>query len=179
MLTLIIGGARSGKTRAAQSMCGSAARVCCIATAEITDDEMRHRISRHQKDRPKHWLTVEEPLALAGTVETRAPNSDCILIDCLTVWLSNLCWANRARTPDEMETLVVAEIHSVVAASKNCNVIAVTNEVGSGIVPESAVGRLFRDLHGLMNQHAAREADVVQHVVAGIPIQIKPPGGRL
>lgn len=177
MLTLVIGGARSGKSRCAQSLCAEGARVTYIATARIEDDEMRARIARHRKDRPAGWLTVEEPLAIADAVRVHAPEMDFILLDCLTIWLSNFSWERRHCSAEELERVASEEIACLLAASACSHLVVVTNEVGNGIVPESAVGRSFRDLQGLVNQQMARAADFVYLTVAGIPVPIKPAGG--
>ena len=174
MLTLVIGGARSGKTRFAQSLCPPGARVACVATARVEDDEMRARVERHRGDRPPDWKTIEEPLAPADAVLRASPDADYILVDCLTVWLSNLCWERRDRPAAEIEDAALAEIDTLAAASAQRQVILISNEVGSGIVPEHPVGRLFRDLQGLVNQRAAAAANRVFLTVAGIPLRIKP-----
>ena len=175
MLTLVLGGARSGKSRIAQSICASGSKVTCIATARIEDDEMRARISRHRRARPQSWITIEEPLAIADAVATHAASMDFILLDCLTLWLSNFCSERRDSSADSLEAAVQEEISRLAAASAASHIVAVSNEVGGGIVPESKVGRVFRDLHGLMNQYVAGQADFVYQMVAGIPLQIKPP----
>ena len=179
MLTLLIGGARSGKSRYGQSICAGGARVAYVATARAEDDEMRVRITRHRGERPVGWLTVEEPLAVAEVVKRLAGEMDFVLLDCLTLWLSNFCGERKGASPDELQISVSREIASLVAASARSHLVMVSNEVGSGIVPESYVGRLFRDLHGLANQQVARDADYVIHMVAGIPCRIKPMGERL
>ena len=175
MLTLVLGGARSGKSRIAQSICESGSKVTCIATARLDDDEMRARISRHRRARPQSWITIEEPLAIADAVATHAASMDFILLDCLTLWLSNFCSERRDSSADSLEAAVQEEISRLAAASAASHIVAVSNEVGGGIVPESKVGRVFRDLHGLMNQYVAGQADFVYQMVAGIPLQIKPP----
>ena len=173
MLTLIIGGARSGKSHFAQSLCAQAARVAYIATAIADDDEMRNRIARHRAARPAHWLTLEEPLALAEALARTAPECDVVLIDCLTVWLSNFCWHHRELPPETLEARTLATVDRLLSSSAAGTVIAVSNEVGCGIVPETPVGRLFRDLQGIVNQRVARAAETVYHLVAGIPTRIK------
>jgi adenosylcobinamide kinase/adenosylcobinamide-phosphate guanylyltransferase len=173
MLTLIIGGARSGKSQFAQSLCMEAGRVGYIATALADDNEMRKRIARHRATRPAGWLTVEEPLALFEALGRLAPECDVVLIDCLTVWLSNFCWQNREQPPDALEECALAAVKLVISASTGGNVIAVSNEVGCGIVPETPLGRLFRDLQGVVNQRVTRAAETVYHLVAGIPTRIK------
>jgi len=175
MLTLVLGGARSGKSRIAQSICESGSKVTCIATARLDDDEMRARISRHRRARPRSWITIEEPLAIADAVAAHASSMDFILLDCLTLWLSNFCSERRDSSADSLEAAVQEEISRLAAASAASHIVAVSNEVGGGIVPESKVGRVFRDLHGLMNQYVAGQADFVYQMVAGIPLQIKPP----
>jgi adenosylcobinamide kinase / adenosylcobinamide-phosphate guanylyltransferase len=178
MLTLVIGGARSGKSRFAQSLAANARRVAYIATAHVTDAEMEERIARHRQSRPADWITVEEPLEIAMAVTASAAICDFVLLDCLTVWLSNLCWKMRDCPAAGIEAAAATELARLAAASMHSNIVLVSNEVGSGIVPDSPVGRLFRDLQGWVNQDAARAADRVYLVVAGIPVTIKPAGER-
>jgi adenosylcobinamide kinase/adenosylcobinamide-phosphate guanylyltransferase len=178
MLTLVLGGARSGKSRMAQSICESGSKVICVATAQPEDDEMRARVSRHRSARPRNWITIEEPLAIADAVATHAASMDFVLLDCLTLWLSNFCSERRDSSAGSLEAAVQQEISRLVAASAASHIVAVSNEVGGGIVPESPVGRAFRDLHGFMNQYVAGKSDYVYQMIAGIPLQIKPPGGR-
>jgi adenosylcobinamide kinase/adenosylcobinamide-phosphate guanylyltransferase len=175
MLTLVLGGARSGKSRFAQSVCAGGKQVAYIATARSEDDEIRTRIARHRQDRPAHWLTVEEPLEVGSALERYAASCDFVLLDCLTFWLSNLCWAHRDEPEEKIQAAASRELARMVAASAASHLVMVSNEVGYGLVPESAVGRLFRDLHGWINQDAARAADFVYNVIAGIPIAIKKP----
>lgn len=175
MLTLVIGGARSGKSRLAQSLCPASARVAYVATARVEDGEMRARVARHRQQRPAHWLTFEEPLALDAAVDRALPESEVLLIDCLTVWLSNLQYQHRKLSADRMEAIALAQLDHVIAAAARCHLILVSNEVGCGIVPMTKVGRLFRDLQGRVNQYVAARADRVILTVAGIPLQIKPP----
>jgi len=177
MLTLVIGGARSGKSRCAQSLCAKGRRVAYIASARLEDDEMRARVARHRSERPASWLTIEEPLNISDTIRLHAPRMDFILLDCLTVWLSNFCSEHRHFSPRELELAASKEVARLIAASASSHVVVVTNEVGSGIVPESPVGRVFRDLQGLVNQQVAGEADFVYQTIAGIPLLIKPTGG--
>ncbi len=177
MLTLVIGGARSGKSRFAQSICSKGPRVTYFATARPEDNEMRARIARHRTDRPAEWLTIEEPLRIANTVALHASNADFILLDCLTLWLSNFSAEHRCWSVEELELAILKEVARLIAASASSHLVIVTSEIGSGIVPESPVGRLFRDLQGLVNQQVAKESDFACQMVAGIPLRIKPLGG--
>jgi len=177
MLTLILGGAGSGKSRLAQRLAADSGRVCYIATAmACTDEEMAARISRHRANRPDSWRTIEEPLALASAVELAAHDANTILVDCLTIWLSNLFWELRDRKPQEIEDAARTELHRIVAAARQSRVILVSNELGSGTVPETALTRAFRDAQGLLNQWAAEAADEVILTVAGLPLYLKKAG---
>ena len=178
MLSLVIGGARSGKSRFAQSLCSNFGSVVYLATARADDDEMALRIRRHRETRPARWITVEEPLAIASAVERHAASCDALLLDCLTLWLSNFCWQHREAGAGALEDMAMAELSRLAAAAAPARVVVVTNEVGCGLVPEAPVGRLFRDLQGFVNQQVACSADWVYHVVAGIPVAIKQPGAR-
>jgi len=174
MLTLILGGARSGKSRLAQRLAATAGSVCYIATARPGDDpEMAARIERHRADRPSSWRTVEEPLALADAVEREAKLANAILVDCLTIWLSNLFWQHRDGTPLQVEDAARDELRRIGAAAHDSHVILVSNELGCGTVPEPAVTRAFRDVQGQLNQWAAAAADEVILTVAGLPLYLK------
>jgi adenosylcobinamide kinase/adenosylcobinamide-phosphate guanylyltransferase len=175
MLTFIIGGTRSGKTALAQSLCRPESRVAYLATLRAEDDEMRQRIRRHRSTRPTAWSTIEEPLAIAAAVRRASNEFDSIVLDCLTLWLSNFCWEHRACDAEELERRALAEAEDLVAGARAsaCHLIVVSNEVGCGIVPENAVARAFRDLQGFVNQIVARAADEVWQTVAGIPVRLK------
>jgi adenosylcobinamide kinase/adenosylcobinamide-phosphate guanylyltransferase len=174
MLTLILGGARSGKSRLAQRLAAAAGRISYIATAQAGDDpEMTARIARHRTDRPRQWRIIEEPLALAEAVERVAPESDAVVIDCLTIWLSNLFFAHRQAAQEQVEEIARGEVARIAVAAKQCHVIAVSNELGNGTVPEAAVTRAFRDVQGFLNQWAAEAADEVILTVAGLPLYLK------
>jgi adenosylcobinamide kinase/adenosylcobinamide-phosphate guanylyltransferase len=174
MLTLILGGANSGKSHMAQRLAAPAGRVSYVATAQAGHDpEMAARIERHRADRPSSWRTIEEPLALAGAVEREANEADAILVDCLTLWLSNLFWEHREGTPRQVEDAARTEIQRLAAAARQCHIILVSNELGCGTVPEAAVTRGFRDTQGLVNQWAAEAADEVILTVAGLPLYLK------
>jgi adenosylcobinamide kinase/adenosylcobinamide-phosphate guanylyltransferase len=174
MLTLILGGARSGKSKLAQRLAAPAGRVAYIATATASrDPEMAARIERHRGDRPRSWQTIEEPLALANAVERASKEADAVLVDCLTIWLSNLFWEHRDGPPEDTEAAAHAELRQIAGATRQCHVILVSNELGCGTVPEPAVTRAFRDVQGLLNQWAAEAADEVILTVAGLPLYLK------
>jgi adenosylcobinamide kinase / adenosylcobinamide-phosphate guanylyltransferase len=179
MLTFLIGGARSGKSRIAESLCLGSPRVAYIATAQANDEEMHARIARHRHDRPAHWDTFEEPLAIASLLEKLRREYDVLLLDCLTLWLSNSLFHLRNQPSDEIESTVLPQVDEIARAAVGVHLIVVSNEVGAGIVPATKVGRIFRDLQGTANQRMAAAADRVLMAVAGIPIQIKPPGSGI
>ena len=175
---LIIGGARSGKSRLAQQRAEQDGReVVVIATAEPLDAEMAERISRHQRDRPAHWRTVEAPRELAPTLVTEAREQRVLVVDCLSLWLSNLMPA-----PDRMPVSLAAapalhrerEALLEVLPGLPGRVLLVANEVGLGLVPETALGRLFRDEAGWLNQAVAQISGRVTLVAAGLSLELKP-----
>ncbi len=178
MLTLITGGARSGKSSFAQSLCANAAAVTYVATAYPEDDEMRNRIRHHQQSRPKGWTVLEEPLAIADAVRAHASRNEFVLLDCITVWLSNYLFAYQHEDEAETDRKAYSQISDLIGASLPGRVIVVTNELGCGIVPDSALARRFRDLHGFVNQQLARAANYVYLAVSGIPVRIKPTAGE-
>jgi adenosylcobinamide kinase / adenosylcobinamide-phosphate guanylyltransferase len=173
MLTLVLGGARSGKSRYAQSLCVGVRSVVYIATARADDEEMIARIARHQSDRPAEWITRVEHDDVPGAIRDADPRDAVILVDCVTVWLSNVCWKHRSLDTASLERLVLDATSELVAVSRERTVIAVSNELGQGVVPESSVGRTFRDLHGVVNQALARGSDAVVLMVAGLPLSLK------
>jgi adenosylcobinamide kinase/adenosylcobinamide-phosphate guanylyltransferase len=174
MLTLILGGARSGKSRLAQRLAAQAGRVTYIAAAQVgSDPEMAARIELHRANRPDSWRTIEEPLALASAVELAAQDADTVLVDCLTIWLSNLFWEHRDDKPQQIDETARAELLRIAGVARQVRVILVSNELGSGTVPEAAVTRAFRDAQGLLNQWAADAADEVILTVAGLPVYLK------
>jgi adenosylcobinamide kinase/adenosylcobinamide-phosphate guanylyltransferase len=171
VITLVTGGARSGKTRYALESAGEheATRggfdeLTYIATAELLDDEMRERAARHRQERGSRWRTVEEPFDVAARVKEL---TGIVVVDCLTMWLSN--WMLRD------ETHLEPQIESLCSTFRtaDCHVRAITNEVGSSIVPDNPLARRFRDWSGVMNQRVAKTADRVYLMVCGIPTQVK------
>jgi adenosylcobinamide kinase / adenosylcobinamide-phosphate guanylyltransferase len=166
-LTLVLGGARSGKSRYGETLVEwAAARALYLATAEARDGEMAERIRQHRARRGERWTTVEEPLALADRLVTEARPDRPILVDCLTLWLANLMEAGRALEA-ESEALVAA------LAKLRGPVVFIANEVGLGIVPENALARAFRDHAGRLNQMIAAAADRVVFIAAGLPLILK------
>lgn len=167
LTTLILGGARSGKTSRALALAESTGhKRCYIATAQAFDAEMSARIARHQAERGEGWRTLEAPLDLADAVTEAAEDSDVVLIDCLTLWVSNLMHHERSIV-DETTGLITALRASAVP------VFVVSNEVGMSIVPENRLAREFRDAQGRLNQQIAAAADVVELVAAGLPLKLK------
>jgi len=166
--TLILGGARSGKSAYAEKLVLNA-RLCpvYIATAQAHDDEMRTRIADHQNRRTNTWIVIEQPLDLCQALTDHAAPANAILVDCLTLWLSNLMMAGKNI---EEETSRLITLIPTLAGP----VVFVSNEVGMGLVPETALGREFRDHQGRLNQKVARVADSVQFIAAGYPLFLKP-----
>ncbi len=163
-VTLILGGARSGKSRQAEQLVAAAGTGLYVATAEAGDAEMAARIAQHRARRGAGWTTVEAPLDLAGCLAGPL-DADAVLVDCLTLWLSNLMAAARDVTR-ETERLLGA-----LPAARP--VVFVSNEVGLGIVPENALARAFRDHAGRLHQQLAARADRVLLMVAGLPLTVK------
>ena len=165
--TLVLGGARSGKSRFAQGeaqACGLP--VTLIATAQALDAEMAARIARHRAGRAERWRTVEEPLDVAQALAREAAPGQAVVVDCLTLWLSNLMHAGR--DPDrESERLAAA------LAVLSGEIWLVSNEVGLGLVPDTALGRAFRDAQGWLNQRLAAICPRVVFVAAGLPLVLK------
>jgi len=181
-LTLITGGARSGKSGFAESLALDAARpVTYIATLEPLDEEMRDRIARHRARRPASWRTVEATTDLAAAARTAA-EGDTILLDCIAVWTSNrlLSLQDDAPTPAALAALedaVAADVRALVdvLVARSGPAIIVTNEVGDGLVPPYALGRAYRDLLGRVNQRVSQAARRAYLVVAGRALPLPPP----
>lgn len=180
MLTLILGGARSGKSDLAQRLAlTSGAAVTFIATMEPGDDELRAKVAAHRASRPGDWLTVEEPLAVEDAI-ARAPTGT-VVVDCLTLWVTNLLLARIDPEHDVVPDApaLTAEISGRAAAlaraalAHDGDVIAVSNEVGLGLVPPYAAGRVFRDALGAVNREMAARADRVYLAVAGLVLDLR------
>lgn len=184
-LILILGGARSGKSTFAERLAARSGRsVAYIATATASDDDMRDRILRHQAARPTAWQTIEEPLELDDAVLRGALVADVILLDCMTLWVGNWLMSQGETDYDDPALITgrhyegaMARIDALLAAfaslEANKTLIVVSNEVGLGIVPSYALGRLYRDLLGLVNQRLAAAAARVYLMVAGLGVDIK------
>jgi len=164
---LVLGGARSGKSRfGEQIVLESGKNPVYIATAQADDEEMRQRIRIHQNRREGHWQTIEVPFELRAAIEQVARADKIILVDCLTLWLSNLLLAHRdiEAACDDLCQLLSLSI---------CDIVLVSSEVGLGIVPDNVLARRFRDASGLLNQHIAACAKKVYFVAAGLPLCLK------
>ncbi len=184
MAELILGGARSGKSALAEQRAReSGLRVVYVATGEARDEEMARRIAHHRARRPADWACVEAPLDLAAALKEHAAAHACLLVDCLTLWLSNLFFAGRAAAQAEAGQAVDcpllaaqtdALIHDLPALPGR--IILVSNEVGWGITPMQPVSRLFADEQGRLNQRVAAACKRVTLVAAGLPLELKTPG---
>jgi adenosylcobinamide kinase/adenosylcobinamide-phosphate guanylyltransferase len=178
---LILGGARSGKSRLAEKYAldfevNHHQKICYIATAEAHDAEMSARIIQHQNDRPQHWQLIESPLNLAQALEQALKTNPCVLVDCLTLWLTNcLCHQDKNMWPQQKSALLAflkAQLDDKGQHQKN--IIFVSNEVGHGIVPMGELSREFVDQAGWLHQELAELAQQVDFVMAGIPLRLKP-----
>lgn len=188
-LTLVLGGARSGKSSYAEQLVRESGgdQVLYVATARAGDDEMRERVRKHQQSRPAAWRTLEAPENIGSAVMASAGDAKAILIDCLTVLVANYLLAVAGPEDDPfgepsadpfqvaIEERVKAEVESIAACARQltADVVVVSNEVGMGVVPPYDLGRAYRDLLGRANQIMARHADEVYLLVAGIPMRIK------
>ncbi len=167
MKTLILGGARSGKSAFAQRQAlASGLNVLYVATAQAGDAEMTERIARHRAERPTDWGLVEEPLALAAALRTHAADR-CLLVDCLTLWLSNLLAAGDDRLTMEVDALLDT------LPTLPGHILLVSNEVGQGIVPANPLARRFRDEAGRLHQKIADRCDRAIFIMAGLPLILK------
>ena len=178
-LTFIIGGTRSGKSSFARQIAKKHQGVCYVATANLAqisqtnDSEMLQRIKKHQENRPENWKTIEAPLELDKVVSGLNGEYDAILIDCITIYITNMLLGDLSAEEKEEYVIEAIERLCVVCKEVSPHVIIVTNEVGYGIVPENPLARKFRDISGYVNQLIAKEADSVFLVTAGIETKIK------
>jgi adenosyl cobinamide kinase/adenosyl cobinamide phosphate guanylyltransferase len=172
-MILLVGGVASGKSRTAATLASQGARgVTVIATAEALDDEMTARIERHRRERPTAWTVVEEPVGLAAAIEAAAPDH-VVIVDCLTLWVTNLMAA--AQDADDDEVFLRALAAAKAAAARPAPTVVISNEVGAGIVPMHPLARRFRDVLGRVNAAFADEADTVALMVAGRAVTLSDP----
>ena len=177
-LILFLGGARAGKSTRAVRLAeeherSSGTEVCFIATAQGLDKDMEARIARHQTERPAHWRTIEEPYQLDEALP-QTGEAGVVIVDCLTMFVSN--WLLREQDEHQCERVVqqISCDFLKMAQSRRQTIICVSNEVGLGVVPETRLGRVFRDVLGRVNQDFAQAVDEVYLLVAGLSIQLKP-----
>jgi adenosylcobinamide kinase/adenosylcobinamide-phosphate guanylyltransferase len=173
-IILLLGGARSGKSRYAQQLAGQlSAKVFFVATGEALDEEMQTRIAEHRKSRPESWRTLEVPTGIGKAIEKGIGDAKVVLIDCLTLLISNLLYDE----PDypEAEERVISEINELITTMNklNASFVIVSNEVGMGLVPETKLGRIYRDMLGKANQLLASHATEVYLMVACLPVRVK------
>ncbi len=179
--TLVLGGARSGKSAYAERLARESGKeVVYVATSRAGDAEMAARIGHHRARRPAHWRTVEEELALAAALRTHCAPGRLVLVDCLTLWLSNLMFCDGRSWPDVGEVVLPERFHQerkalldLLEAGVEGDIVLVSNEVGMGIVPWGAVSRSFADEAGWLNQAVAAAADRAVFVAAGLPLVLK------
>ena len=169
MIELILGGAKSGKTaHALQCAVDSRLDVTYVATATSGDEEMATRIANHKAERPDHWGLIEEPIALARVIYEHAQEDRCLIIDCLTLWFTNLLFnEDKSLFPSQTESLLQA------LGTSSGHIIMVSNETGLGIVPINRMSRQFCDAAGLMHQRVASVSTRVKMVMAGLPLILK------
>ncbi|MCB9102103.1 MAG: bifunctional adenosylcobinamide kinase/adenosylcobinamide-phosphate guanylyltransferase [Anaerolineales bacterium] len=178
-LTLILGGARSGKSSYAEKLAAEMGRrVLYIATAEAGDEEMAARIEVHRQSRPAHWRTLEASRDIGRALRALPEQPQVLLLDCLTLLVSNVLLAQEAEPETVIDAAVQKEIESLITAQSHLDIplIIVSNEVGLGLVPPYPLGRVYRDILGRANQRLAAEASKVIFMVAGLPMTVKEEG---
>ena len=172
-LTLVLGGVRAGKSAYARRLAQAGERVLFVATAEALDEDMNARIRTHQQSRPAEWDTLEEPLGIVAAMKPLLSRYDTVLLDCLTLWVSNLL----LRDPDSVgvDADIPSEVHNLLTLyrEQEASWIVVSNEVGLGVVPPTKLGRVYADELGRVNQMVAAAADVVVFMAAGLPLNLK------
>ena len=172
-LTLILGGMRSGKSSYAQQLASGGERVLFVATAEAGDREMEARIRAHRDSRPADWNTLEEPVELVEALGPVLRSYDTVLLDCLTLWVSNALL--RERDAESARRVIISRAKKLLELilDSDCSWIVVSNEVGLGLVPATELGRVYADELGRVNQAVAADADEVYFMAAGLPIRLK------
>jgi len=188
MKTFMIGGARSGKSSlAARWAAERSQKVCCVVTATVADDEMAARIQLHRRERPQHWRVREEPLRLDAALQEEARSGDLLLVDCLTLWTANCLWpptlmptstsdqtsATTDFQPDLLGWHAQRDAFLNALRATQGEIIIVSNEVGTSLVPENAAARLFRDEQGRLNQLVAAACNEAFLVTAGLALRLK------
>ncbi len=176
-LTLVLGGVRAGKSNYAQELASDAGRVLFVATAEAGDPEMAARIASHRRTRPVDWDTLEEPVDLAAALPPLLNRYDTVVLDCLTLWVSNLLLEDAGAAPTRGDILSETRSLLDVYDDGDASWIVVSNEVGLGVVPATDLGRAYADELGRVNQLVAAEADDVYFVAAGLPLRMKSGNG--
>jgi adenosylcobinamide kinase/adenosylcobinamide-phosphate guanylyltransferase len=166
---LVLGGARSGKSRYALEQTAQAGFVAFLATARAVDSEMAARIARHRAERPARWSTIEAPLEVVAACRRAIRSHDLIVVDCATVWVANL----MERGDEDVAVLAAADDLAKLMRERLVTLVIVSNEVGEGVHPPTPLGRRFRDLLGSVNQRLAAAADRVTFMVAGMPLGVK------
>ena len=178
-LILILGGARSGKSAFAEELARrQAGRTLYVATAEALDPDMERRIAAHRRQRPPEWATLEEPLDLAAAIPPALKGYDTCLLDCLTLWVSNMLLRREGNPEAEPEILAAADALLAVCEQSTATWIVVSNEVGLGVAPATALGAAYRDALGRVNQAVAAQADAVYLMTAGLALELKSLGAR-
>ena len=177
-LTLVLGGVRAGKSRYAQQLAQAGERVLVVATAEAGDDEMAARIQAHRAERPRHWDTLEEPRDLVTALAPRLSGYDTVLLDCLTLWVSNLLLSDHDVSKACRDISAEAERLLQLYEQGNASWIVVSNEVGLGVIPANELGRRYADALGRVNQVFAAAADDVVMLFAGVPVNLKDVNSR-
>ncbi len=185
-ITFILGGARSGKSRFAQEMASglvaqTAGTVLYLATAAGQDEEMERRIARHREGRPSEWKTIEEPRRVARILERAAGSVAILILDCLTLLISNILLDQGADRPDAsppadlLEQIVMKEVEDILSVCRRIGAhsLLISNEVGLAVVPATPLGRVFRDIAGRVNQRVARESEEVFLMIAGLAQKLK------
>lgn len=176
MRTFVIGGARSGKSSLAAKWAAERSQdVCCVVTATASDDEMAARIDAHKLERPEHWRVREAPVKLAAALREEGRTGNLLLVDCLTLWTANCLWPDAAADPQADLRGWHAERDAFLESLRGApgEIIIVSNEVGTSLVPENAAARLFRDEQGRLNQLVAAACDSVFLVTAGLALRLK------